>query len=206
MKNNHSCSYNFKISQSNFYLKIYAHIKFKDFFTCIIFILLILLIFHQNVDCSDLTCKKPQKNQQDSVQKSKEINSEEFPNEISISYPNKKQTTIWINPLFKENKSIPELDDFILVTQEPGVDLNELQNNIIYPANARKAKIQGRVLLRVLIDTNGDLQKVICEMTDSNLLTKAALDAVLKTKFTPAINDEKAVICWVSVPVNFKLK
>jgi protein TonB len=206
MKNNHSFSIDNEISQRNISSKIYALIKFKYFVTSIIFTFLFLLVFPHNADCSDLICKKTHKKQQDSVQKSKELIIEEKPTVVSISYPNKNQTTIWINPLLKEYKSIPEIDDFILVTQEPAVDLKELQHNIIYPDSARKLEFEGRVLLRVLVDKNGDILKVICEMTESDLLTQAALDAVLKTKFTPAYQDKKPVICWVSVPVIFKLK
>ena len=178
----------------------------KNLIIGLLYTFIISLLFLQNVLCTDLICKKTNKNSKDLVQKSKELKSTENPDKITINYPNHKQEVIWKNPDFIEDKSIPEPDDFIIVTHEPGVDLKELQNNIIYPDFAKKAKIEGNVLLRILVDEKGEKLKVICEMTDSKMLTQAALNAVLKTKFLPAIKDEKPIIYWVSVPVNFKLK
>lgn len=100
----------------------------------------------------------------------------------------------------------PKPDDFIAVEQEPQVDIQQLEKMIIYPEMARKAGIEGKVYVRVLVDKNGKPKKVIIERSDSQMLDQAAKDAIMKCTYTPAIQNGHSVICWVSIPVIFKLR
>lgn len=102
---------------------------------------------------------------------------------------------------------LPSPDDFIPVEKQPGVDIAKLQKLVVYPDLAKRSGIEGRVIVKVLVDKNGDLLKKKIEYTDSALLDKAALDALDKYgKFTPAIQNKQPVACWVSVPITFKLR
>ena len=100
----------------------------------------------------------------------------------------------------------PNAYEFMAVDKEPYIDIAELQKRIIYPDIARRAGIEGTVNIRVLIDKKGNPKKYIIEATDSDLLNKAAADAVMSSRFTPAIQGNTPLDCWISIPINFRMK
>jgi protein TonB len=100
----------------------------------------------------------------------------------------------------------PAIDEFIAVEKEPQVDLVALQKSIEYPEMARKAGIEGQVIVRVLVGKDGKPKKAVVQYTDSKMLDKAAVKAVMKQVFTPAIQNGRAITCWVSIPIKFKLR
>jgi protein TonB len=81
-----------------------------------------------------------------------------------------------------------------------------LQKSIEYPEMARKAGIEGQVIVRVLVGKDGKPKKAVVQYTDSKMLDKAAVKAVMKQVFTPAIQNGRAITCWVSIPIKFKLR
>lgn len=106
-----------------------------------------------------------------------------------------------------EREEEPGIDDFVPVEVQPGFDLGKLQGMVKYPDMAKRAGIEGRVVLRVLIDKDGTVRKKKILQSDNSLLDKAALDAIANYgNFTPAIQNNTPVMCWVSVPITFKLK
>ncbi|HRP01721.1 MAG TPA: energy transducer TonB [Candidatus Kapabacteria bacterium] len=101
----------------------------------------------------------------------------------------------------------PAPDDFIPVEKEPGVDLGKLQKSIVYPDLARRANVEGRVVVRVLVGSDGRARKYFIESSDHELLNQAALDAIKNYGlFTPAIQNGNAITCWVSIPITFRLR
>ncbi|MBS3999771.1 MAG: energy transducer TonB [Desulfobulbaceae bacterium] len=101
----------------------------------------------------------------------------------------------------------PAPDAFIPVEKEPGVDLAKLQKIIKYPELARRAGVEGKVIIRVLVDEKGKARKQLIEYTDNELLNQAAMDAVNDYgTFTPAIQNAQPIMCWVSIPIQFKLR
>ncbi len=100
----------------------------------------------------------------------------------------------------------PGIDEFVPVEKEPSIDLKELQKKIKYPEIARRAGIEGKVLIRVLVDKNGKPQKARVEYTDNDVLNDAAKDAVMSSVFTPAIQNDRPIMCWVTIPVTFRLR
>jgi len=74
-----------------------------------------------------------------------------------------------------------------------------------YTEAARANKIEGIVMLRVLIDANGDVQqvKVVSGLPDG--LNEQAIAAARETKFKPAMKDGKAVPYWVVLKMGFNL-
>jgi protein TonB len=106
----------------------------------------------------------------------------------------------------KQKEEEPNIDEFIPVEKEPYIDLADLQKRIVYPEMARKAGIEGQVVVRVLVDKNGKPKKVVVQSSDSQMLNQAAIDAVMKSTFTPAIQNGQPVMCWVSIPIRFKLR
>jgi protein TonB len=73
-----------------------------------------------------------------------------------------------------------------------------------YPPIAKQLKIQGVVELEAVVDTSGEVEKVII-LNGSPVLTKASVDALKKWKFKPFTEDGKAVTALVPVSFTFKL-
>lgn len=75
-----------------------------------------------------------------------------------------------------------------------------------YPDIARKAGIEGTVFVRVLVDVDGTVLDARIEKGINEALDRAAVDAAMKSKFTPAKQRDKPVRVWVTYPVRFTLK
>lgn len=86
------------------------------------------------------------------------------------------------------------------------VDLTELQSKVVYPEMAIQAKIEGRVLLEVTIDKSGKVFHVNIASSSSNILDKAAIDAVYKTNFLPALQNGIPVKSKLIIPIQFKIR
>jgi TonB family protein len=74
-----------------------------------------------------------------------------------------------------------------------------------YSESARKAKINGTVLLAVAINAGGnvDAVKVVCKLEPG--LDQNAADAVSKWKFTPATKDGEPVPVQIEVSIGYRL-
>jgi TonB family protein len=72
----------------------------------------------------------------------------------------------------------------------------------IYPKFAAEARIQGTVVLLVLVEADGHISniKVFRGVTGLN---DATVDAVRKWVFKPALKDGRPVCVWTEVPVDF---
>lgn len=76
-----------------------------------------------------------------------------------------------------------------------------------YPAAARRAGVEGSVLLQVAVLINGRAGNVsLVSSSGSGLLDAAAMRAVRKWSFRPAILDGKPTSGEVRVPVRFQLQ
>jgi protein TonB len=107
----------------------------------------------------------------------------------------------------KVREEEPAPDEFIPVEKEPGVDLPKLQKLIEYPDMARRAGVEGQVIVRVLVDAKGKPKKTLIEYTDNELLNDAAVKAIGDYgTFTPAIQNGQPIMCWVSIPIRFRLR
>jgi protein TonB len=76
-----------------------------------------------------------------------------------------------------------------------------------YPLAARRAKVEGRVLLRVVVGSDGSVVSVeVEESSGSVVLDEAAADAVRAWAFEPAREDGRAVESVLLVPCRFSLR
>ncbi len=75
----------------------------------------------------------------------------------------------------------------------------------VYPELARKAGIEGMVVVKVLIGTKGDVEKV--EVVKSHpMLDEAAVAAAKQFKFKPGKQRDRYVKVWMTIPFTFRLK
>ena len=80
--------------------------------------------------------------------------------------------------------------------------------NLRYPEIARKAGMEGSVVVGVLIDKTGKpLRTQILKGSGTQVgFEKAAEEAVMATKWNPAKQRDMAIKVWVSIPVRFQLR
>jgi len=101
----------------------------------------------------------------------------------------------------------PSPDVYIAVEQEPGVDWDRLNKLVEYPENAKRLNIEGRVTLKVLVQKDGHVSKMIVEQSSSDILETAAKKAIAQYgNFVPALQNHQPVACWLVVPITFRLK
>ena len=75
-----------------------------------------------------------------------------------------------------------------------------------YPPQAIRRRMEGEVMLRVLVSVDGSPLKVEIEKSSRfRELDQAAMQAVKKWKFNPEVRNGRSVEGWVLVPINFKL-
>ena len=75
-----------------------------------------------------------------------------------------------------------------------------------YPELARKAGIEGTVYIKILVDKQGMVRDAILLRGIGGGLDEAALEAVKKWMYTPAIQNNMPVAVWVAQPINFRLR
>jgi TonB family protein len=100
----------------------------------------------------------------------------------------------------------PDPDEFVFVEKEPSFDYADLQRRVQYPEIARRAGIEGKVIVKVLVGKDGKPKRAFVADSPSEMLNDAALKAVLATTFTPAIQNGNPIDVWVTIPIIFKIK
>jgi len=95
-----------------------------------------------------------------------------------------------------------EIFEFFAV-EEPPERLQEVAP--VYPEVARRAGIEGVVYIRALVGIDGTVQEASA-LKGPEELRDAAIQAVLKTKFTPAKQNDIPVACWVQTLFRFEIK
>jgi TonB family protein len=95
----------------------------------------------------------------------------------------------------------PSPDDFVAVEEMP-VLITPPQP--VYPEMARAAEVEGVVTVRALVTKEGKIGDAF--VTDGHpMLNDAALAAVKKASFKPALQQHKPVAVWVQIPIRFSL-
>ncbi len=74
-----------------------------------------------------------------------------------------------------------------------------------YPEFAKKAEIEGQVLLKFLVNEEGRVTDIKVVKSLNELLDAAAIKAVSKWRYSPARQRDKPVKVWVVQPVRFQL-
>ncbi|HOV98423.1 MAG TPA: energy transducer TonB [Bacteroidota bacterium] len=93
--------------------------------------------------------------------------------------------------------------DFVPVEKEP-VIVKEVKPK--YPEIALRAGLEGNVYVKVWVDKEGKVKKVVVLKSDAEIFNEAAIEAAQQFVFTPAIMQNKPVPVWVSIPFRFRLK
>ena len=95
-----------------------------------------------------------------------------------------------------------EIFEFFAVSEKPQIIKKEVP---LYPDLARKAQIEGKVVVTVTIDKKGNVEKAII-FKSIPMLDEAAVAAAMQCKFKPAKQRDKFVKVKMNIPFDFKLR
>ena len=80
-----------------------------------------------------------------------------------------------------------------------------LQARLEYPDLAIRAGIEGQVVVQFIVDERGNVIYPVVVRTPNEMLSQAALDAILASRFTPGQQMGRPVRVRFAVPVSFQL-
>ena len=99
---------------------------------------------------------------------------------------------------------------FVAYDEPPEIigGMQALVSALEYPELARRAGIEGVVIVGVLVDEKGKLldTKIVKPHGSNAGLEEAAIKGLLKMKWKPAYQRDKPIKVWVAVPVRFRLR
>lgn len=100
----------------------------------------------------------------------------------------------------------PEI--FVIVEQMPELigGLPELQKRITYPEIAKKAGVEGRVIVQFVVTEQGTVSDPVVVRGIGAGCDEEAVRAVQQARFTPGKQRGKPVRVKMSLPITFKLK
>lgn len=96
----------------------------------------------------------------------------------------------------------PEPIGFTAV-EKPPVPVRIVQPE--YPDLAKRAGVEGMVVVRALVDKEGKVKRAIVITKDTDFFNDVAVAAARQWVFTPAMMNSGPVMVWVSIPFRFRL-
>ena len=75
----------------------------------------------------------------------------------------------------------------------------------VYPAELRKAKIEGSVTLVFVLNENGRVEEARVENSSRPEFERPALEAIRKWRFRPGMKDGQAVRTYIRIPMRFRV-
>jgi len=106
-----------------------------------------------------------------------------------------------------EEEEDPEDEVFVVVEQMPEMigGLEALLKDLKYPRLAQRAGLEGTVVVAVIIEKDGQPSNVEVLKSVAKVLDEAAMTAVMKQRFEPALQRNRPVRVVMSIPVRFRL-
>ena len=101
-----------------------------------------------------------------------------------------------------------EQEIFMVVENQPELigGMKALQESVTYPEFAKKAGIEGRVIVQFVVDKQGNVQSPKVIRGVHKLLNEEAIKAVKDQKFKPGKQRGQPVKVQMSLPVTFRLQ
>jgi len=101
---------------------------------------------------------------------------------------------------------IPDEEELQILESEPMIDFPEFYQNLEYPEILKRAGVEGKVVVSLLIDEKGKVLKTVIKSSTNNQFNSAVINAVEKLTCKPGIQNGSSVKSWLMIPVVFKLK
>ena len=101
----------------------------------------------------------------------------------------------------------PDLVCFPAIDSLPKIigDIESIQNRLIYPPRAFERRIEGKVYIRVKIDSLGIPKDPFLIKGIGGGCDEEAIRLVMTAKFSPAYDNGKYINVQISIPIRFKL-
>lgn len=134
-----------------------------------------------------------------------EIDTEGLGDDVATGVPDGVEDGVGVGSPAGEMDGIgdrPNPDVFIPVERNPVLVESPAP---IYPELARMAQIEGTVVVRALVGKDGKVKEAFVLKRGNDLLDKAALEAVASYVFLPAMQNQRPVAVWVTIPFRFAL-
>lgn len=126
--------------------------------------------------------------------------------EVLAEEESKVEEEISVPPPKEVIEAAEEPTYFVAVEEmpQPIGGLLGIQEMIAYPEIAKRAGIEGKVFVRAFVDETGSVTNAEIIKGIGGGCDEAALDAILKTKFTPGKQRGKPIKVQVTIPIVFK--
>ncbi len=100
-----------------------------------------------------------------------------------------------------------EAEIFVVVEEMPEIEggLEKLYSVLQYPELARRASVEGRVVVELVIEKSGKPSDPHVVRSANPMLDEAAIEAVMKLTFKPGKQRGKAVRVRYTIPIRFEL-
>jgi protein TonB len=100
----------------------------------------------------------------------------------------------------------PEIITFAEHMPAPIGGMEAIYRHVTYPEIARKAGIEGRVVLQFIVDERGNVVNPIVIRGIGGGCDEAALEAIKNVKFTPGLQRGRPVKVQYQLPIVFRLQ
>lgn len=130
----------------------------------------------------------------------------EIPEDLTL-----EPTELDFMELLPEPPPLSEDEEYVFIAYDqpprPVGGYSALLQYLEYPEMARRAGVEGTVIIGVLIDVEGNSVKTVILKSSGGKqgFDEAAQQALMKMKWIPARQREKPIQVWISVPVVFRL-
>ncbi|MFA7227777.1 MAG: energy transducer TonB [Melioribacteraceae bacterium] len=75
----------------------------------------------------------------------------------------------------------------------------------VYPEEAKAKGLTGKVFVKILVGKDGVPKKADIVKSENDIFNQSAIDAAMKSKFTPAMQGGKPLAVWIVLPYKFAL-
>ncbi|MEY3444818.1 MAG: hypothetical protein RLZZ519_3099 [Bacteroidota bacterium] len=166
-------------------------------------ILMLMPLFFWTASCSQTD--EPEEATEDELQNLIELKPGEVPPPIDFSVEDVEVVEVEPSEVEGED-SIPGINDFVLLDKAPApVNLDEIKGQIGYPKKAKEQKIEGKVVVKILLDRQGKYVKHSLYSDPHPDLSSAVTSQIPNLKCTPGMRNGKPVWCWITIPFDFRL-
>lgn len=121
----------------------------------------------------------------------------------------KKEILLFLLGLFfSVSINAQEIFSYVEQMPEPSLNINEfLSNNLKYPSHAKEQNIEGKVIVKFVVDSAGNIVNVTVPRSVHSSLDSESIRVVsMMPKWKPGKQNGKAVNVYYTIPISFKLE
>jgi protein TonB len=159
-------------------------------------------IIRDNPPLEKVIATKPNFGKPIAAKKGEAVSEFETPKEAGVSSEVKVEP-----PKVEIKKEVVDETFYVAVDMmpEPNGGIESIQRKIIYPPEARRDRVEGKVIIKVFIDEVGSVRRAEIVKGIGSGCDEAAIAAVRNSKFRPGKMNGKVVKVQMTISLVFKL-